>query len=294
MLPGSSSLSGASSHYRLPMPELPEVETVRRDIVTVLVGRCIRRVSVLDPRLVRPASPAAFENGLTGACVSGVERRGKYLLLSLGDRWLALHLMMSGRVYLRDACRPERHTRLVIGFDAGPHLHFVDTRRFGRAWLADDAGLVELLAGLGPEPLAPGFDWRSLRRGFAGRSVAVKSALLDQRTVAGVGNIYADESLWTARIHPATPAGELSARRLKALAAAIVRALQEGIDHGGTSFRTFENSQGKPGLHQQELNVFRRTGQPCPRCGRPIRKIILGQRSTHYCAYCQRPNPARA
>lgn len=270
------------------MPELPEVETIRRELVSYIVGRNVRRATVLDPKLTLGLPLHEFEYRLIGQRVEAVDRRGKYLLLRLTDRILILHLMMSGRVHLRPADAIQPHTRLVLDFDRDPALHFVDVRRFGRAWALDEADLPSVIGNLGPEPLGDAFDWRTLRDAFRDRTVAVKSALLDQRTVAGVGNIYADEALFSARIHPEAPVDRVSIPKLKALATGIVEALESGIANHGTSFSTFETSRGTPGGHQDHLQVFRRTGQPCPRCARPIRRIVVGQRSTHYCSSCQR------
>lgn len=270
------------------MPEMPEVETIRRNLEATIVGREITLVSVLDARLVQGASVRAFRSLLEGASVTGTDRRGKYLLIGLDRGWLVLHLMMSGRIHLRDSPAVRSHTRMAVEFDSGPSLHFVDTRRFGRAWAPDRERLADLLSRIGPEPLSPAFTADTLRGGFCGRSVAVKPALLDQRTVAGIGNIYADEALWLARIHPETPAGSLRAPRLEALREAIVAVLRDGIAHGGTSFRTYEDSRGRPGSHQRWLQVFGRTDGPCGRCGRPIRRIVVGQRGTHLCPRCQR------
>ena len=270
------------------MPELPEVETIRRELVSYIVGRNVRRATVLDPKLTLDLPLQEFEFRLIGQRVEAVDRRGKYLLLRLTDRVLILHLMMSGRVHLRPANAIQPHTRLVLDFDRDPALHFVDVRRFGRAWALDEADLPTVIGTLGPEPLGDSFDWRTLRNAFCSRQVAVKTALLDQRTVAGVGNIYADEALFSARIHPEAPVDRISIPKLKALATAIVDALESGIANHGTSFSTFETSSGAAGGHQNHLQVFRRTGEPCPRCGRPIRRIVVGQRSTHYCSFCQR------
>lgn len=270
------------------MPELPEVETIRRELHAHIVDRTIRRATVLDPKLTLGVPVQEFEFRLIGQRIEGVDRRGKYLLVRLTDRVLALHLMMSGRVLLRPAEAVEPHTRLVAAFDRDPALHFVDIRRFGRAWAIDEADLHTVIGQLGPEPLGGDFDWRTLRDGFRNRTVAVKSALLDQRTLAGVGNIYADEALFSARIHPEAPVDRISTPKLKALARGIVDALESGIANHGTSFSTFETSRGAPGGNQNHLQVFRRTGQPCPRCARPIRRIVVGQRSTHYCSFCQR------
>ena len=200
------------------MPELPEVETIRRDLAAAIVGRRVVRAEVLDASLVHAPSVEGFGRGLRGKTVQRADRRGKYLLLHLDDGVLVLHLMMSGRIFLRPARDPVGHTRLVVEFDRGPALHFVDMRRFGRAWLLPPPGVDALLADLGPEPLEPEFDGRVLQAAVGHRRRAIKPTLLDQRIVAGVGNIYADEALWLARIHPETPAGSLSLRRLNNLA----------------------------------------------------------------------------
>ena len=270
------------------MPELPEVETIRRELDAHIVDRTIRFATVLDPKLTQGVTVPEFEARLVGQRVAGIERRGKYLLLRLTDRVLALHLMMSGRVHLRPAADIQPHTRLVTAFDRDPALHFVDVRRFGRAWALDPEDLHTVIGRLGPEPLGPGFDWRTLRDAFRNRQVAVKSALLDQRILAGVGNIYADEALFSARIHPEAPVDRISPGKLRALAQGIVDTLESGIANHGTSFSTFETTRGAAGANQAHLRVFRRTGQPCPVCARPIRRIVVAQRSTHYCSNCQR------
>lgn len=270
------------------MPELPEVETIRRDLAAAIVGRRVVRAEVLDASLVHAPSVEGFGRGLGGKTVQRADRRGKYLLLHLDDGVLVLHLMMSGRIFLRSARDPVGHTRLVVEFNEGPALHFVDMRRFGRAWLLPPPGVDALLADLGPEPLEPGFDGRVLQAAVRHRRRAIKPTLLDQRIVAGVGNIYADEALWLARIHPDTPAGSLSLRRLNRLALAIVTTLRAGIEYGGTSFLTHVGSRGERGQYQERLKVFQRTGEPCPRCGRAITRLVVGQRGTHICPRCQR------
>ena len=249
------------------MPELPEVETIRRELDAHIVDRTIRFATVLDPKLTQGVTVPEFEARLVGQRVAGIERRGKYLLLRLTDRVLALHLMMSGRVHLRPATDIQPHTRLVTAFDRDLHT---------------------VIGRLGPEPLGPGFDWRTLRDAFRNRQVAVKSALLDQRILAGVGNIYADEALFSSRIHPEAPVDRISPGKLRALAQGIVDTLESGIANHGTSFSTFETTRGAAGANQAHLRVFRRTGQPCPVCARPIRRIVVAQRSTHYCSNCQR------
>ncbi len=276
------------------MPELPEVETIRRELTTQISGRHIQHATVLDPRIVQNLTVRVFEARLRGACITDLERRGKYLLLHLGSNVLVLHLMMSGRLHLRPPTDVRPHTRFVVTLDQDLGLHFVDVRRFGRAWVMNTQKLEVLIGQLGPEPLDVDFNWRCLRDGFRGRQVAVKPALLDQRAVAGIGNIYADEALFAARIHPETPVNRISPKKLKNLTRAIVVALESGISNQGTTFSTFETSRGEPGNNQQHLRVFRRTGEPCVVCNQPIRRIVVSQRGTHYCPRCQqRPRKTR-
>ena len=244
------------------MPELPEVETIRRELDAYIVDRTVRRATVLDPKLTLGVPVHEFEFRLVGQRVEAVDRRGKYLLLRLSDRVLVLHLMMSGRVHLRPADAVQPHTRLILALDRDPALHFVDVRRFGRAWALDEADLHTVIGQLGPEPLDPDFDWRTLRDGFRNRTVAVKSALLDQRKLAGVGNIYADEALFSARIHPETPVDRISTPKLKALAQGIVDVLESGIANHGTSFSTFETTRGAAGANQDHLRVFAAPASP--------------------------------
>ena len=278
--------------YSLPVvPELPEVETIRRELTARIVGRRLENVRVFDSRLVQVTPPKTFETRLIGTCITRITRRGKYLLINVEPDILILHLMMSGRLHLRPCTDIQPHTRLLVTFDSDPALHFVDVRRFGRAWITNGAHVHQIVGHLGPEPLDTGFDWRSLEAGLHGRRVAIKTALLDQRIVAGIGNIYADEALFAARIHPETRVNLISQPQLQALTGSIVSVLESGIAHQGTTFSTFETSEGNPGKNQQHLKVFRRTGQPCPVCGKNIRRTVVAQRSTHYCSNCQRKPP---
>jgi formamidopyrimidine-DNA glycosylase len=276
------------------VPELPEVETIRRELTSKILGRHLENVRVFDPRLVQVDPPKAFETRLIGTCITSITRRGKYLLINVESDTLILHLMMSGRLHLRPRTDIQPHTRLLVTFDYDPALHFVDIRRFGRAWITNEAQVHHVVGHLGPEPLDAGFDWRSLEAGIHGRRVAIKTALLDQRVVAGIGNIYADEALFAARIHPETPVNLISRPKLQALTGSIVSVLESGITHQGTTFSTFETSEGKPGNNQQHLKVFRKTGQPCSVCSKNIRRSVLAQRSTHYCSNCQRKPPGLA
>lgn len=270
------------------MPELPEVETTRRGIAPLLEGRRLAGAEVRCPKLRLPLDPRLGAK-VRGRRVLAVERRAKYLVIRLEGAGLLLHLGMSGSLRLvraHEAPGPHDHVDLLLA--RGERLRFRDPRRFGLLLLTGpDPGGHPLLARLGPEPLEPGFDGTSLRKGLAGRSAAVKVLLLDSRVVAGVGNIYACEALHRAGIRPSTPADRVSAGRCQRLAAAIRETLAEAIVAGGTTLRDFRGSRGEPGYFASQLAVYGRAGEPCPRCQAPIRVTTIGQRSTFYCSRCQ-------
>jgi formamidopyrimidine-DNA glycosylase len=272
------------------VPELPEVETVRRRLEPVLVGRSFDRVEILDPRLTRPEDPLAVAVELVGERVAAVDRRGKYLIVRFeSGRALLVHLRMTGNL-LHAAGRPEDdpHRRAVVELDDGTVLAYRDVRRFG-TWLLAEPGQVEpyLEARLGREPLAQAFTTKRLSEALAGRRAPVKAAILDQRRLAGVGNIYADEALWRARIHPLRPAGELGEHELRALHRGIRAALNAGIERQGATLRDYRTPDGGSGRMQHDFKVYGREGQPCERCGRPIEKIRAAGRGTWFCPGCQ-------
>ncbi len=271
------------------MPELPEVETVRRGIAPHLVGRRIAAVDVRQARLRLPVDPG-LAGALTGRGIDAVGRRGKYLLIGSGPGALLVHLGMSGSLRLVERGRaPGRHDHVDIQLDDGRALRFNDPRRFGLVVWAPSAPLDHrLLAHLGPEPLEPEWDGHALRAAAARRRTAIKAVLMDARVVVGVGNIYASEALFRAGIHPARAACRISARRYEALAASVKAVLAEAIEQGGTTLRDFVAEDGRPGYFRQSLRVYGRTGRPCGRCGRVIRERRLGGRSTFYCPGCQR------
>jgi formamidopyrimidine-DNA glycosylase len=266
------------------MPELPEVETVTRALRAEIQGRAISAVCVLDSKLAHLA-----RSDLPGKRLLCIERRGKYINCRLSDRRvLQLHLMMSGRLLLRDASDPgDRFARASFELDDGRQLRFCDPRRFGRAMVISNARYREFDATLGPEPLGRDFSARSLGERLAGRRVALKSALLDQRILAGVGNIYADEALFRARISPLRPAGGLDGHALRRLHRALRHVLRASLALGGTTFGIYANAHGDEGAFQAMLRVFRRTGEPCLRCRTPIKRLVVGGRATHYCPRCQ-------
>ncbi len=269
------------------MPELPEVETTRRGIAPLVEGRRVSRVVVRQPRLRRPV-PEELPGLLARRTLQRVERRAKYLLLRFRHGTLILHLGMSGSLrVVPPETPPEKHDHfdLVLGDRC---LRLRDPRRFGAVlWTGEDPLAHPLLRHLGPEPLGPAFDGDHLHRRSRGRTAAVKNFIMDGRTVVGVGNIYASEALFEAGIHPARPCGRISPERYRRLAEAIRRILADAIEQGGTTLRDFRRADGRPGYFVQELKVYGRTGDPCPRCGAPVRQRVIGQRSSFYCGRCQ-------
>lgn len=270
------------------MPELPEVETTRRGILPALLGHRVTAVTVHEPRLRWPV-PAELAT-LQGQRIHALSRRGKYLLLQAETGCALIHLGMSGSLRLDSPGTPRRrHDHVELGLDSGWLLRLHDPRRFGCfLWLTTPPAEHPLLAGLGPEPLEPGFDGQYLWQRAQGRSAPIKSFIMDSHIVVGVGNIYANEALFRAGIHPLRAAGRISAARYEALASAIRDILQAAIERGGTTLRDFVNSQGEPGYFQQELDVYGRTGLACKRCGSGLKEVRLSGRSTVYCPHCQR------
>ncbi|WP_018085845.1 DNA-formamidopyrimidine glycosylase [Desulfurispora thermophila] len=274
------------------MPELPEVETIRRTLSPHITGRAVHRVEISDPRAVGRPEAAEFVPQLTGRTFLPPGRRGKYLLLPLENKMtLVAHLRMTGRLFYREAdTAPEKHTRVTIYLDNGHALFFHDQRRFGRLYLLPDSELSGWppLQKLGPEPLAQEFSvqyWQEMltRHGRC----RIKPLLLDQSCLAGLGNIYADEALHLAGIHPARCAGTLTPAEAAALRRAIRQVIQEGIAAGGTTFRDYRDGQGRPGGYATRLRVYRRENLPCSTCGHPIERRRIAGRSAHYCPTCQ-------
>jgi formamidopyrimidine-DNA glycosylase len=280
------------------MPELPEVETIRRQLAPLVEGRKLLSVQILDPRWSRPLAPAEVEHALAGRRVRRLERRGKYLLWGLeGDVYLAQHLRMTGSVLVDPRPEPE-HTRvrLELGPASRPlRLAFVDARRFGTGelLLGDERLDAFFAARLGAEPLQPDFTAAYLREVTRGRRAPIKALLLDQRLIAGVGNIYADEALFRARIHPRRPAGRLTRTQHERLHGAVEAALQAGIDARGATIDDFRHVDGVQGSFQHQFLVYGREGEPCVSCGGPITKMVVAGRGTYACERCQ-PRPRRA
>jgi formamidopyrimidine-DNA glycosylase len=273
------------------MPELPEVETVRTGLEPKLVGRRFEHVEILDSRLTRPVDPAEVAAELTGERVAAVGRRGKYLIFRFESGLvLLIHLRMTGTfAHSRNGALSASHVRAVVRLDDGSDVTYRDVRRFG-TWLVLAADELEpYLAGrLGLEPLEGAFSAAKLAERLSGRRAPVKAALLDQKTLAGVGNIYADEALWRARIDPRRPAGGLDSPETRALHRGIRRSLEAGIARQGATLRDYRTPDGAAGGMQHEFKVYGRGGEPCPRCGTPIEKTRVGGRGTWFCPGCQR------
>jgi formamidopyrimidine-DNA glycosylase len=276
------------------MPELPEVEVTRRGIEPHVVGRRVERVDVRTQTLRWPL-PADLASTLARQLIRRVERRGKYLLFEIDDGWFIVHLGMTGTLrvlrHIAEPPAPAKHDHIDWIFDEFI-LRFRDPRRFGAVlWHPRDAGDVlthPLLAALGVEPFTPEFSGALMWRRTRGRKASVKQALLAGDIVVGVGNIYASESLFRARIRPTTPAGRVSLARYDLLAAEVRATLAAAIDKGGSTLRDFVGSDGESGYFQLDYFVYDRAGQPCRVCGAPIKQIVQGQRSTYFCPHCQR------
>jgi formamidopyrimidine-DNA glycosylase len=281
------------------MPELPEVETIRRQLAPHLEGRRLERLAVLDERWSDPASPAEVGDAVEGRRIERVGRRGKYFDVELeGELHLVMHLRMTGNLLLvaPGDHEPRPYTRVRIELDDGARVLFTDPRRFGTGHvLAGDAARDEYFAQrLGIEPLSEEFTPEALRELTRNRRAPVKAFLLSQDRIAGVGNIYADEALWTAKIHPLRETRTLKRPQIAALRDAVVGALQAGIEAKGATIDDFRNADGARGSYQDGFQVYGREGEPCRRCGTPIRKIRAAGRGTYFCPRCQpRPRAVR-
>lgn len=316
------------------MPELPEVETIKRTLTPRLVGRTIERVEVRTPKFVVGATPDQFRRLVEGTRISALDRRGKYLIFSLdglpeapadsdarpvgaaaeepaaarggaglllpapGD--IIIHLKMAGQLVWSNAgddlgLTRSRHTHVIFHLDDGSELRYVDTRHFGRVYFAaGDPGdpilrrALTTIAGLGREPLDEGLEWPAFQKRMASRQARVKPLLLDQAFVAGLGNIYADECLFRARIHPLRRASSLQVAEVRRLYQAMKEVIAEAIELRGTSVRDYVDGEGREGSFKGRLNVYGRKGEPCPLCGSKIERIVVGGRGTHFCPKCQK------
>jgi formamidopyrimidine-DNA glycosylase len=276
------------------MPELPEVETIRTRLEPALRGRTFERVVINDPRLTRPEPPEAVAAALEGERIRAVGRRGKYLVFEFeSGRHLLIHLRMTGNVEHPAPGIDDPYRRAVVRLDDGSDVAYRDVRRFGTWELLEPGELEDFFAArrLGGEPLDRRFTTKALAAALANRRAPVKAALLDQRAAAGVGNIYADEALWRAKIHPLRPAGSLSPEEVAELRKAVRDALRVGIARQGATLRDYRRPDGRRGRMQHRLRVYGRAGEPCFRCGTAIDKIRAGGRGTWYCPTCQALDP---
>ncbi|HOU21876.1 MAG TPA: DNA-formamidopyrimidine glycosylase [Kiritimatiellia bacterium] len=273
------------------MPELPEVETVVCELRAAgLRGRQILQARILWPKTLAEPSSARFARDIRGQTIRQLSRRGKFIVCELSNRFtMLIHLRMTGHLELcAPGTRIRRHDRVIFTLDDNRQLHFADARKFGRIWLVRDPELV--MGGLGPDPLT--IMPRAFAAGLVARKRQLKPLLLDQTFLAGIGNIYADEALWAARLHPQRRADSLTAVKAAGLLSTIRAALRKGIRNLGTTFGNgnthFVLPRGERGRNQEQLHAYGQTGAPCPRCGTKIRRILVGQRSTHICPRCQR------
>ncbi|MCR4963441.1 MAG: bifunctional DNA-formamidopyrimidine glycosylase/DNA-(apurinic or apyrimidinic site) lyase [Firmicutes bacterium] len=274
------------------MPELPEIETVKRTLSPLLCGKSFTDCTLFNETVIKHPQPALFARRIIGRQIREISRRGKYLLLHLDDgAVLAAHLRMTGRLLYAPADRPLKpHTHVVCALSDGCRLCYTDVRRFGRLWLIEPGETDDFtgMSALGIEPLSPEFGPEYLQSALGKRSAAVKQGLLDQHVLAGLGNIYADESLFAAGICPCRGANSLNEEEWRRLAAAIPPVLQAAIEHNGTTFRDYVDGEGKEGENLPFLQAYSRAGQPCFRCGTPLLKIKVGGRGTVYCPHCQK------
>ncbi len=301
------------------MPELPEVETIRRGLEKKIIGQVIEKVEVRCHRIILRPTPQELQIALARQTIRTVSRRGKFLILEVGDYCLLIHLGMTGQLTYWDQSLDDdagffihpqtglqmarhqhpvdKHTHVSFFFINGNALHYRDTRQFGkwRLYRPEELAAAPEFKRLGLEPFTPAYNWKAFQARFQGRSLRVKSLLLDQRFVAGVGNIYADEALFDAGIHPRRLSLSLTLEEKRRLFRAIPKVLRRGLKYGGTSFQNYINADGRSGSNQQRLRVYGREGKRCLRCKRAIERIIVSQRSSHFCPHCQpkRRSPRR-
>ena len=277
------------------MPELPEVETIRRHLAPFVEGRVLERMEILDPRWSDPADPNTLQDAVAGRRIERLGRRGKYLIWSLDDEvHVVMHLRMTGNLLLVAGDERPPYTRVLLELDSGEAIAFTDPRRFGTGvvLLGDDALEDYFTSRLGVEPLSPDFTTDALRALARNRKQPVKAFLLNQERLAGVGNIYADEALFKARIHPERPVGTLKRDQLDALREAVIESLEAGIDSRGASIDDYRQPDGAEGMFQTKFQVHLREGEPCIRCGTTIKKMRSAGRGTYVCETCQ-PRPRR-
>jgi len=267
------------------MPELPEVETIKNELLPYVIGRTVKGVDIFWDKMVRQPSVEEFRSRIIGRKIIGLSRRGKYLFFHLlGGDVLVMHMKMTGSLLVNPS--DGRFTRAILHLDNGTALHFWDQRKFGVMWLAEDESAVDDM--LGPEPLESDFTSDVLAKLLRNRTAPVKPVLLDQSIIAGIGNMYADEALFEAKVHPLKPAGKLSREEIKRLHNAIRHVLQKALEKKGASVRNYIRPDGALGTAHDEFNVAHGVGKNCPQCGAPIHRIVVRGRGTYLCPQCQR------
>lgn len=275
------------------MPELPEVETVRKGLERLVLGKTIDTVTVLWPRIIELPEVPLFQAFLSGQEIIGVQRRGKFLILKLTDFDLVSHLRMEGKYEYFPSAQTaiqDKHTHVIFQMQDGSQLQYRDVRKFGRMALVpkNQSSEYKGIKQLGPEPLSHDFDKIVFQEALKKKTMAIKPLLLNQKIVVGLGNIYVDEALWLASIHPERLASSLTERETSLLYESIIAVLGQAVEAGGTTIRTYANALGEAGTFQVSLQVYGQTGQPCARCKTPIQKIKVAQRGTHFCPTCQK------
>lgn len=272
------------------MPEMPEVETVRRTLRPLVVGKTIDHVDIWYDKVIT-GDPETFKRELKGKTFTAVDRYAKFLLFRLGDLTVVSHLRMEGKYHLTTWDAPvDKHEHLQFAFTDGSSLRYADVRKFGRLQLVETGTEFQVtgLKNLGVEANSPEFSLDYFEKGLKKRSMNIKSLLMSQTLVAGLGNIYVDEVLWQSRINPLTPANELTKDQAKCLHSAINETIEEATKYGGTTVHSFLNAEGESGHYQEKLKVYGKEGQPCPRCGEDFVKIKISGRGTTYCLHCQK------
>ena len=275
------------------MPELPEVETVRKGLLQLVLNKEIATVTVFWPKIIAAPEVEIFKSELVGQKIETIGRRGKYLIFELSDYELISHLRMEGKYefFASDTkALVTKHTHVIFHFTDGSQLQYRDVRKFGQMALVlkGEAQNFKGIAQLGPEPTPETFKLAQFKSDLKKTKREIKPALLDQKMVTGLGNIYVDEALWLAKIHPMQPCDSLNDAQIKRLRLCIIDVLNRAVAAGGTTVRTYLNALGKAGSFQLSLNVYGKGGQPCPRCQTPIEKIKVAQRGTHLCPHCQK------
>ncbi|MFV4911926.1 DNA-formamidopyrimidine glycosylase [Lactobacillus delbrueckii] len=272
------------------MPEMPEVETVRRTLRPLVVGKTIDHVDIWYDKVIT-GDPETFKRELKGKTFTAVDRYAKFLLFRLGDLTVVSHLRMEGKYYLTTWDAPvDKHEHLQFAFTDGSSLRYADVRKFGRLQLVETGTEFQVtgLKNLGVEANSPEFSLDYFEKGLKKRSMNIKSLLMSQTLVGGLGNIYVDEVLWQSQINPLTPANELTKDQVKCLHSAINETIEEATKYGGTTVHSFLNAEGESGHYQEKLKVYGKEGQPCPRCGEDFVKIKISGRGTTYCLHCQK------